>query len=1318
MAQNNRREIELALSITTANADALSKLQQDVRGLAKEGGDAAPAFQKLADELGQLAAQSKQLATLESLAGTLRTAADAQSAAAAKSGELRARLDELTAASLAARDAERQKNLELGEAKRAVQSAQDAITALKNSTSEADKSSAAYTIELVRLKDALLAAREEKRRLAGEFDALRVKTQQSSDAVSQQGRAYREAAKDTEAAARAARVLQERVDEATAKYRAAGGATDGLAAAQGALVQSYTAAKTAIAAQLAEVDRLAAAERAAAADAAHEAAVVADTKRRLAAQAQAEADGIVRDYQRMEQAQRAAAESADAAARAIQSAFGQVGTRSAQEIRQEIEKVKQAMALLANSGAATGAELSTAMARGQAAIRGLERDLREATGTLTMADKAASLFKTSMGQIAAGNIAADAVGYLVQKVKDAARAFVEIQVQTETFRRGLNAVYHDTALAAKQMDFLRATGASTGVAVQELQKSFLLFSAASKSANIPLGVSNDLFAAVTRTASSLGLSADDTSGALNALGQMASKGTVSMEELRQQLGDRMPGALGAAAKGLGLTEAELIKLVESGKLATRDFFPAFTKGLQQMQADTEGLLPTWNRLKNSLLESAQNAGDAGWTEILSMGLKGLALAAGTVLLPLNAVFETTGALLRSGGALAAAAFTWTAPWEALGEIWGGAAQRQSSLQESFRKTVDGGEAAAASAQTLTTATQAAATAAATAGAHWNEMTRSQQAAAIAAQITAARQGDLGAQVVGITAKIEELLAVQEKETTALGKIAKARKEEGDTLMALAQMRGDERASLDASVEATNAYSAAMVKMANSQEEEVRLLEIQRAAIVERRKAQGATVDAIEQETKALDAKLVVARADADQNRAQARAAEQAAAAARVARAAYEDNAAAVGKLKAAMEDARAVLEAVQSDQRRGLATDEQVIRARRDLAAAQRLYNDALEDSIRAEERKAAALVASHGLERAGLELQAAQARAAESKAIYDRNEYAALQARIKQKEVEIALLKLTAEALRTEAEATDLALNKKIEALVIEGKWTDAKASELQTMRLANAERKLQADAAKEGIANLERELKSLREGRDAHGSFTEAITQNTAARHLNVHAVQANDDALEKLNMRYKQSADYSDRQIALLEKEAAAAEKAAEAKRKYWNVDKDGFTLDANGQRQQQSVPNGAYVFNAAKGAGLTEAEALALMDKYFRDGKPAGTAEGNGINGPSRDWFSIVNEAISNAVIEKARTNSNAGNTSTNTAAPAPSAPPAEPAPTPAGRTGRASQSGLSAGRPTTVTINLNGTGRTVQTDAAGAAALQDLLREIANDRLST
>jgi hypothetical protein len=48
----------------------------------------------------------------------------------------------------------------------------------------------------------------------------------------------------------------------------------------------------------------------------------------------------------------------------------------------------------------------------------LEREIRELNGTLTTADKAAGLFKNSLGQIAAGNLIADAIGAIVEKVKD------------------------------------------------------------------------------------------------------------------------------------------------------------------------------------------------------------------------------------------------------------------------------------------------------------------------------------------------------------------------------------------------------------------------------------------------------------------------------------------------------------------------------------------------------------------------------------------------------------------------------------------------------------------------------------------------------------------------------------------------------------------------------------------------------------------------------------------------------------------------------------------------------------------------------------
>lgn len=63
---------------------------------------------------------------------------------------------------------------------------------------------------------------------------------------------------------------------------------------------------------------------------------------------------------------------------------------------------------------------------------------------------------------------------------------------------------------------------------------------------------------------------------------------------------------------------------------------------------------------------------------------------------------------------------------------------------------------------------------------------------------------------------------------------------------------------------------------------------------------------------------------------------------------------------------------------------------------------------------------------------------------------------------------------------------------------------------------------------------------------------------------AVQAHEDAMDKLLMKYTMTADYTERQIKLLEREAAAAEKAAEAYRKKWNMDKEGYSLNTAGER----------------------------------------------------------------------------------------------------------------------------------------------------------
>lgn len=70
-----------------------------------------------------------------------------------------------------------------------------------------------------------------------------------------------------------------------------------------------------------------------------------------------------------------------------------------------------------------------------------------------------------------------------------------------------------------------------------------------------------------------------------ALQQMAGKGVISMEELRQQLGEAVPNAMRLMAQGMGMSMAELTNKVSKGTVEAKS---AIAKMLAAMQIDSQG----------------------------------------------------------------------------------------------------------------------------------------------------------------------------------------------------------------------------------------------------------------------------------------------------------------------------------------------------------------------------------------------------------------------------------------------------------------------------------------------------------------------------------------------------------------------------------------------------------------------------------------------------------------------------------------------------------------------------------------------------------
>jgi tape measure domain-containing protein len=117
----------------------------------------------------------------------------------------------------------------------------------------------------------------------------------------------------------------------------------------------------------------------------------------------------------------------------------------------------------------------------------------------------------------------------------------------------------------------------------------------------------DIFRSMGEGAVVMGLSADETKGALLALSQMASKGTVNSEELRGQLGERLPGAFDIAARAMGVNTKTLGKMLDQGKVVSKDFLPKFAAEMHKtfgpgVASALTGARANFNEMGNSILK--------------------------------------------------------------------------------------------------------------------------------------------------------------------------------------------------------------------------------------------------------------------------------------------------------------------------------------------------------------------------------------------------------------------------------------------------------------------------------------------------------------------------------------------------------------------------------------------------------------------------------------------------------------------------------------------------------------------------------------------
>lgn len=220
--------------------------------------------------------------------------------------------------------------------------------------------------------------------------------------------------------------------------------------------------------------------------------------------------------------------------------------------------------------------------------------------------------KVDFGSIASG-LAGLAAGWLsFQSIQE----IIAVSGKFDMLERSFYAITGSAEGADQEMNFLISTAQRLGQGIDGLTEGYRGFIAASQVSTLSSQQVKDIFTAVAETSTVLGLSSDRTRFALLALEQMMSKGVVSMEELRRQLGDQIPGAMAIAARSMGVPIQQFMKMVENGEVLADDLLPKLAEELKKTYGSglNEALnapLRNIERFKNEVTLGLSSVGEAG-----------------------------------------------------------------------------------------------------------------------------------------------------------------------------------------------------------------------------------------------------------------------------------------------------------------------------------------------------------------------------------------------------------------------------------------------------------------------------------------------------------------------------------------------------------------------------------------------------------------------------------------------------------------------------------------------------------------------------------
>ncbi|XAZ24015.1 tape measure protein [Sinorhizobium sp. B11] len=356
------------------------------------------------------------------------------------------------------------------------------------------------------------------------------------------------------------------------------------------------------------------------------------TQRRAVLEARREWVAAQTDVKALAQQMRAA----EAPTEELGAAFGAAQAK-ARLAKQEYESQRQALASLGGSANATFKEFS----RSASAIRQIAPAAQQTSAAMASASGQTSAFARALATVGKENartvsvlqsirseilgLTASYIGF--QAALGQVSGAVDSFRQLEAVQSRLGSVFNqDTGKVATEVAFLRDQADRLGISFGTLADEYGKFAVAARAANFTTEDTRKIFISLAEAARVNQLSVAETSGVFLALTQMISKGKVSAEELRGQLGERLPGAFNIFATAIGKSTAELDQMMQKGDvLADRSTLLRFADELTrrfgpQLGASLQSLTTDLGRFQNDV-QSSQIAVANGFVPALQSALQ-------------------------------------------------------------------------------------------------------------------------------------------------------------------------------------------------------------------------------------------------------------------------------------------------------------------------------------------------------------------------------------------------------------------------------------------------------------------------------------------------------------------------------------------------------------------------------------------------------------------------------------------------------------------------------------------------------------------------